>query len=232
MNRQYLTDREKILWTLYIFMALNLTVSLVFGLALYLTRETGGLLAIKIVTVHFIVRLIFAIPVYWLIFWKYRHKTLRTRLLLHLITLLFFTLLSSEGTFLILNLPYMGGIKHLQWPTLFWEYFNIMFIYLFLFSGVHIFENYVQMKEHQEKEKELMKLAHQSEMNALKAQIQPHFLFNTLNSISASVPPHLEHTRILIARLADTFRFALNANANESITLREELAFIKAYLEL
>jgi LytS/YehU family sensor histidine kinase len=143
-----------------------------------------------------------------------------------------FTVISSEASYFIQSFPAMGGAKHLGWPILFWEYFNIIFIYLFLFSGVHIFENYIQLKQQQEKEKELLKLAHQSEMNTLKAQIQPHFLFNTLNSISASVPSHLEHTRVLIARLADTFRFALNASANEAIPLREELAFIKAYLDL
>ena len=75
-------------------------------------------------------------------------------------------------------------------------------------------------------------MALQSEVNALKAQLEPHFLFNTLNSISASVPPQMEHTRELIAKLADTFRFGLQASESETVPLREEIRFLKTYLDL
>jgi two-component system, LytTR family, sensor kinase len=66
----------------------------------------------------------------------------------------------------------------------------------------------------------------------LKAQIQPHFLFNTLNSISASVPKEMEHTREMIAKLADTFRYSLQASEQEWISLEEELDFTKTTLDL
>jgi LytS/YehU family sensor histidine kinase len=69
-------------------------------------------------------------------------------------------------------------------------------------------------------------------MATLKAQIQPHFLFNTLNSISASLPIEQEPTRKSIARLADTFRFAMNTAEKEQVPFREELEFIQNYLAL
>ena len=81
-------------------------------------------------------------------------------------------------------------------------------------------------------EQQLREQAHHSELAALKAQIDPHFLFNTLNSISASVPPELERTRELIAQLAHTFRFALVASRHEVLPLGEELAFLRDYLAL
>ena len=71
-----------------------------------------------------------------------------------------------------------------------------------------------------------------NEIDLLKAQIQPHFLFNTLNRISATVPPQQEATRELIAKLADTFRYALRATKEEMVPLKDELAFIRTYLEL
>lgn len=69
-------------------------------------------------------------------------------------------------------------------------------------------------------------------MNALKAQLELHFLFNTLDSISASVPPQMEHTKELIAKLAGTFRFGLRSSESETVPLREEINFLKTYLEL
>ncbi|WP_315823353.1 sensor histidine kinase [Paraflavitalea speifideaquila] len=72
----------------------------------------------------------------------------------------------------------------------------------------------------------------QPDVQVLKAQIQPHFLFNTLNRINASIPPQQEETRELIAKLADTFRYALQATKEDEVLLCEELHFIKTYLEL
>jgi LytS/YehU family sensor histidine kinase len=76
------------------------------------------------------------------------------------------------------------------------------------------------------------RLADHSDVQVLKAQIQPHFLFNTLNRINASIPPQQEQTRELISKLADTFRYALQATKEDEVLLCEELHFIKTYLEL
>lgn len=70
-------------------------------------------------------------------------------------------------------------------------------------------------------------LAYESELKALKSQIQPHFLFNTLNSISASIPYTMEKTKVMIAQLADTFRYTLKASERDWLPLEEEINFIK-----
>lgn len=75
-------------------------------------------------------------------------------------------------------------------------------------------------------------LAYESELKALKSQIQPHFLFNTLNSISASIPYTMEKTKVMIAQLADTFRYTLKASERDWLPLEEEINFIKNWLEL
>lgn len=76
------------------------------------------------------------------------------------------------------------------------------------------------------------RVANQDDVQVLKAQIQPHFLFNTLNRISATIPPQQEETRELIAKLADTFRYALQATKEDEVCLSDELHFIRTYLEL
>jgi LytS/YehU family sensor histidine kinase len=105
-------------------------------------------------------------------------------------------------------------------------------VYFIQFAIFHAYDYWHQTIRQQEKEKALLRLAHTAELHTLKAQIQPHFLFNTLNSISASVPSSQEHTRTLIAQLADVFRFAMNVTDKESIPLEKELQFIRNFLAL
>jgi hypothetical protein len=105
-------------------------------------------------------------------------------------------------------------------------------IFLLAMITIYLYHLFLARKAQAEREKELLSLAFSSELNALKSQIQPHFLFNTLNSISASVPPEQEETRKLIAKLADTFRYSLQATQQDWVPLREELHFLRTLLEL
>lgn len=78
---------------------------------------------------------------------------------------------------------------------------------------------------------ELARLAQERELAALKAQINPHFLFNTLNSISATAhDPEL--TRERIAELAHLLRYTLDSNRQTTVPLADELEFAQAYLTL
>ena len=67
---------------------------------------------------------------------------------------------------------------------------------------------------------QLRELAVKSELTALKAQLNPHFLYNVFNTISASVPPEQERTRELLAELADLFRYQLQASRSDEATVR------------
>ena len=72
----------------------------------------------------------------------------------------------------------------------------------------------------------------QAQLQALKMQLQPHFLFNTLNSISNLA---LENPRIavkMIARLGDFLRLTIDSNGTHEVTLEKEIEFLKCYLEI
>jgi len=81
-------------------------------------------------------------------------------------------------------------------------------------------------------EGELRQAALKSELAAIKAQLNPHFLYNVFNAINASVPAENEKTRDMIAQLSDLFRYQLQASQQELVPLREELDFVKKYLDL
>ena len=97
------------------------------------------------------------------------------------------------------------------------------------------YRSWRQLKLLRAKEKqaeELNSLNYQQELNALKAQVNPHFLFNTLNTISASVGKDTEQTRELIATLSELLRYSLDTSGRELVELREELDFIDKFLAI
>lgn len=169
------------------------------------------------------------LPIWWLHFTLLAHWPLKNRFAAHVVTAACYYSM-WVGLYQIYNplvgKPMMSGLQILQNAGP-----NLLF-YIQVFSILHICHFFREREAQLLREKALADLAYQSEINALKAQIQPHFLFNTLNSISASLPPQQESTRILIAKLADTFRYALQATQETLVPLSSELEFIQIYLAL
>jgi sensor histidine kinase YesM len=68
------------------------------------------------------------------------------------------------------------------------------------------------------------------QISLLKSQINPHFLFNTLNSISTLVHTSKEKARKVITQMSDVFRYALESHSGEMVELSAEIAFIENYV--
>jgi sensor histidine kinase YesM len=71
-----------------------------------------------------------------------------------------------------------------------------------------------------------------AELQALKMQLQPHFLFNTLHSVSALLHKDNEAADKMIARLGDFLRLTLENSGAQEVTLQQEIEFLKCYLEI
>ena len=71
-----------------------------------------------------------------------------------------------------------------------------------------------------------------AQLQALKMQLKPHFLFNTLNSISALMYTDVDAADTMLARLSDFLRLTLDRELDQEVTLHEELEFIRRYLEI
>jgi signal transduction histidine kinase len=74
--------------------------------------------------------------------------------------------------------------------------------------------------------------ASQAQLQALKMQLHPHFLFNALHAISALVHKDPDAADKMIARLGDFLRLTLDASATQEVPLRRELEFLNCYLEI
>ncbi|HSU14404.1 sensor histidine kinase [Longimicrobium sp.] len=72
----------------------------------------------------------------------------------------------------------------------------------------------------------------EARLSALRSQIDPHFLFNTLNAVSALVERDPRGVRRMIARLSELLRHSLEGAAEAEVTLRKEVEFVERYLEI
>lgn len=91
---------------------------------------------------------------------------------------------------------------------------------------------YRQLKEKERVEEQLRALAAEAELRALKAQINPHFLFNTLNTIAQLIHADSAQAEATVERLADMLRYVLAGSERGQVPLAEELAFVDNYLEI
>jgi len=87
-------------------------------------------------------------------------------------------------------------------------------------------------REAQERALEARILARDAELKALRAQVNPHFLFNCLHSISALTSVDAGKAREMCILLADFLRTTLRVGGQETITVEEELTLIRGYLAI
>jgi len=83
-----------------------------------------------------------------------------------------------------------------------------------------------------EQKRELQLLASRAELKALRAQINPHFLFNALNAIAGLIPTQPELADRTVEELAQVFRYTLRKSDTEWVRLDEEIEFVGAYLRV
>lgn len=99
--------------------------------------------------------------------------------------------------------------------------------------GVYYVIQYFQGLQKKDQEKgELAIKNREMQLSLLKSQINPHFLFNTLNSINMLVGSSKEQARKVITQLSDIFRYALDSHGDEMVKLIHELDFIDNYIKI
>lgn len=88
------------------------------------------------------------------------------------------------------------------------------------------------LAEKEVNEQRLQRLKTKAELEALYAKVNPHFLFNTLNSIASLIPIDPQGAEAMVQKLAHLFRYTLDVSQVETIKLCEELQIITEYLEI
>lgn len=90
----------------------------------------------------------------------------------------------------------------------------------------------LEQQENEQRKEEAEKISKDAELLKLRQQLQPHFLFNSLNSISALAGSQPEKARHMIQQLSDFLRGTLKKEENQQVTLQEEINHLQLYLDI
>lgn len=116
--------------------------------------------------------------------------------------------------------------------TILWRFLVGIMFYALITSYYYLVTYYTGFQERKLKESELKGLVTEAELKSLKFQINPHFIFNSLNSISALTEIDPGKAKSMILKLADYLRYILATNEREKNKLSEELKNIRLYLDI
>jgi len=138
---------------------------------------------------------------------------------------------------------FVGGvIVHLfvQSPTYYGFYENsypgrawtCLLLYVLLVLFYYLIVYYRNFREKVERTAQLESMVKESELKALKSQINPHFLFNSLNSIASLTMTRPERAREMVVCLSEFMRYSLKSRNEERVSLKQELHNIELYLKI
>jgi two-component system LytT family sensor kinase len=178
---------------------------------------------------------VFILLIFLWSYWLFRFQA-TVQIIGHVFGIIFFFLLM--GTLSYYFNDYMEGLIYFEhWQEhmmelMSWDALRIYDQYIITVAIYYIIR-YFQGLEKQEKEKSQLALKNKEmQISLLKSQINPHFLFNTLNSISTLVHTSKDQARKLITQLSDIFRYALDSHAGETVKLFHEIDFIENYIRI
>jgi two-component system, LytTR family, sensor kinase len=108
---------------------------------------------------------------------------------------------------------------------------DIIFVYAPIVLVAHAVRYHLRVRESEQRKAQLESQLALARLEALKSKLQPHFLFNTLHSISALMLTDVEGADRMLTLLSDLLRMSLSAEG-QLTTLREEMEFVNTYLEI
>ena len=107
-----------------------------------------------------------------------------------------------------------------------------VFIYGLIILTYYLFISLTNLSEKNAKEARLESLVKETELKMLRSQINPHFLFNSLNSISSLTVTDPEKARTMVVKLSDFMRYALSRKDEQPVSLQSELDNLRLYLDI
>ncbi|HVU22989.1 MAG TPA: histidine kinase [Opitutus sp.] len=137
------------------------------------------------------------------------------------------------------SLAWKLSLVHTPPPSM-WEEYRGIYLHLITVSVVvfactvvawYAVTNYRAARESRLESAELGALLQQAQLQALRSQLNPHFLFNTLHSIAELIHENPRHAEQMVLQLGDLLRKSLETQALE-VPLRDELDFIRSYLAI
>lgn len=150
--------------------------------------------------------------------------------LMALVLAVIWTAVGCLYAFGVLGRPFPA--KYSPGQLLFYIWFNsawVQFAWLSLYIFYHIFDRLNRLQVDQLR---LAANVKEAELRALKSQVNPHFLFNSLNSLRALIDEDAPRAREAVTRLANMLRYSLQSGQQETVPFDEEIRIVEDYLAL
>ena len=112
------------------------------------------------------------------------------------------------------------------------QFLDELVIYLAVLAGGFARDFFLRYREREAAAARLEAQLAEARLSALRMQLNPHFLFNTLNAVSALVERDPAGVRRMVARLSSLLRYVLEEGSAPEVPLRDELAFLRSYLAI
>jgi two-component sensor histidine kinase len=125
-----------------------------------------------------------------------------------------------------------GGQAIGGWESLLGGTVSALAVYLCWCASYFAFQNYRDMRSEQENALRAEAAAHEAKWMALRGQVNPHFLFNSLNSIQALIEESPGRAQSAVGHLAGLLRHSLSRSAAAAVPLSEEIEIIQKYLAM
>lgn len=107
-----------------------------------------------------------------------------------------------------------------------------VFIYGMIILTYYLFISLTNLSQKNAREARLEALIKETELKMLRSQINPHFLFNSLNSISSLTVTDPEKARMMVIKLSDFMRYGLSEKNSQTVSLSSELENLRLYLDI
>ncbi len=151
----------------------------------------------------------------------------------HLLEIVVFFVITVIGFFIAITiLSYIFGFSFYK-GKIFLINMGLLVVLYIMISGLNFsIKFYKELKEKELVAERLKALASEAKFKALKSQIHPHFLFNTLNSVNALVIENPRQARKMVDQLSGLLRMSLDSQDKTLMPLKTELKFAHLYLEI
>jgi len=113
-----------------------------------------------------------------------------------------------------------------------WRIISGLFYYIVFVLIYYVILYYEDLQDKLKRENELQNLVKEAELSALKSQINPHFLFNSLNSVSSLTMASPEKAQEMVIKLSDFLRYSLSSDRKSVTTMENEFSNIQRYLDI
>ena len=156
-----------------------------------------------------------------------RHREFKEQATLGAVLALGAACIQAVGNAIVFDVGSKGFLSDFLYSLMYWFWFY------FCWTTAYLALSYsIRVQEQERHAAELAVKAQEAQVRALRYQINPHFLFNTLNAIAALVRDAPAQAEEMVVQLSDFFRRSLAINPMEDLTLSEEVDLQRLYLEI